>query len=397
MAGSSATEERLLVAAAEQTGLDDFGDDWFRGPLAAWAADLDDGVLNDTGRRFFTALAVQDLARRLRVLDVLRRNPEIDDVPIPPIVYITGLARSGTTLLHNLLALHEKARPVLRWELMEPVPPPEAATYRSDSRIAKVQATIDKRRGTDLERMHWVNANDPEECTWAFIDFVSLLAGAASGSMPRWGDFFQSANQVPAYRSYRRILQLLLWKNPPAHGGFLVLKAPQTAPHINDFAMVFPEARFVVTDRDPYRTLQSTVTLLAGLHASLTDPAFGLPQRLLDQNLEFTARSLEAITRYDAAARHPAVHVPYPALVADPVAQAIEVFELLPHPADGALGAKIEAFLAAQRAGARLAPPSRLPDIALSSDMVRSHASIAAYCELHGIGPETQRLTGTHA
>src|SRR5688500_8294834 len=124
MAASAATEERLLAAAAEQTGLDDFGDDWFRGPLAAWAAALDDGVLNDAGWRFFTALAVQDLARRLRVLDVLRRNPEIDDVPIPPIVYITGLARSGTTLLHNLLALHEKARPVLRWELMEPVPPP---------------------------------------------------------------------------------------------------------------------------------------------------------------------------------------------------------------------------------------------------------------------------------
>ena len=87
----------------------------------------------------------------------------------------------------------------------------------------------------------------------------------------------------------------------------------------------------------------------------------------------------------------------YPALVADPVAQAMEVFERLPHPADGALGPKIEAFLAAQKAGARLAPPSKLPDIPLSSEMVRSHAAIAAYCEVHGIGPETQRLTGTHA
>jgi hypothetical protein len=397
MAASATTEERLLGAAAEHTGLDDFGDDWFRGPLAAWAADLDDGVLTDAGRRFFTALAVQDLARRLRVLDVLRQNPEIDDVPIPPIVYITGLARSGTTLLHNLLALHDRARPMLRWELMEPVPPPEAATYRTDPRIAKVQASIDKRRGSDLERMHWVDATDPEECTWAFIDFVSLLAGAASASMPRWGAVFQNASQAPAYRSYRRILQLLLWKNPPPEGGFLVLKAPQTAPHIDDFAMVFPEARFVVTDRDPYRTLQSTVTLLAGLHAPFIDPASSLSQRLLDQNLQFTARSLEAIARYDAAARHPAVHVPYPALIADPVAQAIEVFEHLPHPPDGSLGAKIEAFLAAQKAGARLAPPSKLHDIAVSSDIVRSHPGIADYCELHRIGRETRRLTGTHA
>ncbi|MGH9186315.1 MAG: hypothetical protein ACRD0U_10955 [Acidimicrobiales bacterium] len=52
-----------------------------------------------------TELGIRDLERRLRVLDVLSRNPEIDEVEIPPIVCITGLARSGTTLLHNLLAL----------------------------------------------------------------------------------------------------------------------------------------------------------------------------------------------------------------------------------------------------------------------------------------------------
>jgi len=67
------------------------------------------------------SLAVRDVARRLRVLDTLRARPEIADVPLPPIVYITGLERSGTTLLHNLMALRADARALLRWELMEPV------------------------------------------------------------------------------------------------------------------------------------------------------------------------------------------------------------------------------------------------------------------------------------
>ena len=107
----------LLNAAKSATGLHDFGDDWFVGPLRAWATDLQQPNLTEFGRGFLRSLAVRDLARRLRVLHTLREHPEIAGVPIPRIVYITGLERSGTTLLHNLLALHPHARALLRWEL----------------------------------------------------------------------------------------------------------------------------------------------------------------------------------------------------------------------------------------------------------------------------------------
>ena len=60
-----------------------------------------------------------------QVADVLRRHPEIDRVVLPPIVYVTGTIRSGTTLCHNVMAQHVGAKPLLRWELMEPIPPPD--------------------------------------------------------------------------------------------------------------------------------------------------------------------------------------------------------------------------------------------------------------------------------
>jgi len=41
-------------------------------------------------------------------------RPEIGEVEIPPIIYVTGLERSGTTLLHNVLAAHENGRALLR-------------------------------------------------------------------------------------------------------------------------------------------------------------------------------------------------------------------------------------------------------------------------------------------
>jgi len=149
-----ATVENLKAQAVEKTQLGDFGDPWFEGPLAAWVHDLQSPALSEKGRSFFTRLAVNNLCRRLEVLECLKRDPEIGAVRIPPILYITGLERSGTTFLHNLLALHPLGRPLLRWELMFPTPPPEAATYRSDPRIAQVQASIEPLRGSKLEHMH---------------------------------------------------------------------------------------------------------------------------------------------------------------------------------------------------------------------------------------------------
>ncbi len=83
----------LLQAAEEQTGLAEWGDDWFLQPLSAWVDDLHSDHLNGAGRSFFTSLAVRDLSRRLEVIDTLHRHPEIDEVRIPPIVYITGTVR----------------------------------------------------------------------------------------------------------------------------------------------------------------------------------------------------------------------------------------------------------------------------------------------------------------
>jgi hypothetical protein len=266
------SEQELLAAAEARTGLSDWGDDWFRRPLAAWVEDLQSDHLNDAGRSFFTALAVRDLSRRLRVIDTLRRNPEIDDVTIPPIAYITGTVRSGTTLFHNAMSRHARAKALLRWELMEPVPPPERATADTDPRIAEVQVSIDKRRGTPLEAMHWVNADEPEECQWGFIDFVSLLAGAAGGCMLRWAEFVFSADYTAVFENYRRLVKLLIWRNPPPDGGFLVLKAPQVASHVEEFSSVFPEARFVVTARDPYRVFASGRAMVGGIvDAFITD------------------------------------------------------------------------------------------------------------------------------
>jgi hypothetical protein len=389
---TTADVDSILADAAEKAGLDDFGEPWFLGSLSAYAADLQQQNLTDVARQFLRSRAVHDLVRRLRVLDTLRQHPEIAAVPIPSIVYITGLERSGTTLLHNLLALHRDARVLRRWELVEPIPPPETSTYETDPRIARVQSQADMLRGTLLEHMHWVNAMDPEECVSGFIDAVSMLAWAAGPCMPSWWRFLTVADLRPAFESYRRVVQLLLWKHPIDSGGFLVLKAPQIARQVGQFADVFPEARFVFTDRDPYRCIVSLAVLGHGIaewfceRNPLTDD--GHRSKLTSDQVRSKLSSVAAFTTNEPSR---AMHVAYPDLVGAPVDV---IGDVLMTTADDQLPAKVVAYLERQRRGERVAPPAVLDSMGYDQASVWGDSVIRSYCDRFHIEPEHIRLTG---
>lgn len=392
-------DDRLSVAAIVEeaiaaTGIDDIGDDWFLRPLAAWADDLRNDNLTDTGRAFLRRLAVSDVRRRLEVFETIRQHPEILDVEVPPIVYITGLERSGTTILHNLLAQHGSLRPLLRWELMRPVPPPSAETYASDPRIADVQASIEPLRGSLLEQMHWVNADEPEECVWGFVDAIGMLGQAPMFCMPSWREFLFSQDPTPAFAHYRQVVQLLTWRNPVPAGGRLVLKAPQISRDIDRFAAVFPEAQFVVTDRDPFRALCSMLVM----GASLMEP-FCVRNPVGDpDDVDLVAGAgerLAGLARFGDEHPDRVVHVPYPSLASDPSGTAAALAAQLGLPSDPGFEPAMEEFLEAQRSGHRSAPPKQLDTMGLDHDRVWSVPGIAAYCARFAVEPERRRLTGT--
>ena len=60
------------------------------------------------------------LENRLRITDVLTRHPEIQEVVIDRPVFIIGIARSGTTILYEMLARDPRFRVLLGWEASQP-------------------------------------------------------------------------------------------------------------------------------------------------------------------------------------------------------------------------------------------------------------------------------------
>lgn len=394
---TEASVDSLKSAAVSKSGLDDFGDDWFEQPLAAWVEDLAGPALSSSGRAFLTRLAITNLCRRLEVVDCLKRNPEVADVPIPPILYITGLERSGTTLLHNLLALHPGARALLRWELTRPAPPPERGTFRTDPRIAEVQASLEPLRGTKLEKMHWVDAVDPEECTWGAYDCTGLLGRAPGVLMPTWDQWILDNDMTASYREYRLLIKLLTWRNPVENKGHLVLKCPQNARHIGSFSSVFPEAKFVFTHRDPYRTIVSVCALTEHINSSFTcdDSLYAPDGPGLRWAIGATERSLSRIAEFGRESRASLAHVQYPSLVAEPANVVRSVYTQVGIEESKEQQEKIHAFLEAQTRGKRAEPPADLPTYGLDRTEFTHRPIVAAYCRQFGVMPEMKRITGT--
>ncbi|MGD8863666.1 MAG: sulfotransferase [Myxococcales bacterium] len=389
------TLDELLHDAARRADLEDFGDPWFRQPLSAWLSDLPHPRLSDAGRQVLIRAAGQELVKRLRVLDTLTSHPEIAEVELPPIILISGYVRSGTTLLHNLMARHPGARALQRWELVRPTPPPRADSYQTDPRIARVQAAQDTLRGTLLERMHWINATDPEECTWGSYDCTGILGRGLSVATPAWSDWIVHHDLTPNFLGYRKLLQLLLWKCPAPPGGHLLLKCPQTAWHIDQFARVFPEARHVILHRDPRRSITSAATLVRANVQPVVDPDTFEWDHLGSSTLEGAAHCYERLLAFDAAPPTHLVHVRYADLMADADAATRQIYRQLDIPHAPVLTDRIRAYLESQRTGHRAAPPPDYRVAGLGAELIEAEPTVGRYIDHFNIQPEAKRLTDT--
>ncbi len=402
---SSSCEEAVLeemVAikreAARKTGLSDFGDPSFEGPLRAWIHDLRNPKINDFGRKFLRRLAVRDLRRRLEVLACLDQHPEILEVEIPPIVFITGAARTGSTLLHNLMATHPEGRALQRWELMEPLPPPQSESYATDPRIEVLQKSIEPLRGSRLEQMHWVNADEPDENAWAFLDCTGMLGRGVTPLMKSWARWPAENDFRATYRDFRKLVQLLLWKCPPPPQGHLVLKCVMATVKIAQFAEVFPEASFVLAHRDPFRSLVSS----CGTGDSICQPFLeGPPGPLhedgLRENEAFAAQKLvlQALMEFAPPESARVVNVRYADLMADAVATTRSVYEALGMKPPQDLQQRVEGYLEGQRAGKRAAPPRSLETFGYEADTVWNDPTVTEYCEFFGVARERSRMSDT--
>jgi hypothetical protein len=261
----------LLEVAHRQAGLNDFGDPSFLEPLRRLIESIGaEARLNPVGRLATRHDLIRLLVNRLQMEEDRKRNPGIAEEKIRRPIIITGLPRTGTTLLHSLLALDPASRVPLTWEIMYPSPPPETATYHTESRIALAERQISwfYRLVKGFNRIHPIGARLPEECLVIFSHSFLSYQFETTHRLPSYLDWLKVQDLRPAYEVHRRFLQHLQWR---CLGERWILKAPA---HMFDFEAMFwayPDACVVMTHRDPIEVTASNASLTATLRAAFSD------------------------------------------------------------------------------------------------------------------------------
>jgi hypothetical protein len=206
--------------------------------------------------------------------DTWKRHPEILRGEVRAPIFVLGLPRTGTSILHELLAQDPESRVATTWEVESPWPPPEASSYENDPRIAESErrlAGVD-RVLPEFKRIHRMGARLPQECVALTChDFASLVFHT-SHRLPTYQQWLDGADLGWVYESHRRQLQYLQWR---CRAGRWVLKSPGHLFALDALLRVYPDARIVQTHRDPLRVLVSTVHLvsvLRGLASDRVDP-----------------------------------------------------------------------------------------------------------------------------
>ena len=268
-------ENSLLAEARSNTGLDDFGDDgWIEHFRVLIRSIEDEAKLNFMGRILTRNEFIQYLENRLRIQDQYTRHPEIDEQVIHEPVMILGHGRTGTTILHEVMSTDPQFRIVKRWEAMFPCPPPEAETYESDARIERADRliTIFDRITPEWKAMHKFGGNLPVECAeYLYASFLSNVF-VFSFQIPSYAEYLAKQDVGETIRWHQRYLKLLQWKYKKDHW---LLKNPLWIDHIPRVLETYPDAKIVLTHRDPITVSDSFVNVMGTIFWWRTDDPWG--------------------------------------------------------------------------------------------------------------------------
>ena len=270
LSGSLKTDA-LIRQAKRKTGLADFGDDGHLLALETLVESINrEARLTAMGRLIQKSRLASALTHRLRIEDLFRRHPEIHETDLGKIVLITGLQRTGTTLLHRLLNVLPGVRGVSAAEALDPVPASEAKGRGEKARRRRAMLTqrAISYLSPEFMAVHPIDHNEPEEDVMLLdLNFMSQSAEAMM-HVPSYSYWLESQDHTRTYEYFRRVLKALCWQRPSK---YWVLKTPHHMEYLDVFLKVFPEATVVQTHRDPRIALASFCSMVAHGRGLLSD------------------------------------------------------------------------------------------------------------------------------
>ena len=243
------------------------GEEDFLEPLELFLNDLkNEASLNTFGSIGIRQNIINKLQTRAKLYALV--NQESLPPPSMPLV-ITGLPRSGTTFLLDLLHCDTRYRGPLAWEIFYPLP---LATTKKQTRARIRRTNFDFRMikvaVPNFDSIHPLHAEHPEECQLITSLDLRSIHFAYMARVPNYENYIKTCNFSSAMLWHSRFLSALERNNKP---DTWLLKDPWHIQHIPEFLSAYPKACFVFTHRNPIEAIPSISSLSAGIRFGLSN------------------------------------------------------------------------------------------------------------------------------
>jgi len=315
-----------VYAAMEETSrvtrLTDWGETEFLVPLSRLIESFIEQYRQDQKKGIqFQSTIKALLANRLFIQDTLKKHPEIEATLISRPIFVIGLARTGSTLLHRLISEDENCRILLYWEMLYPFTSthmglnnPKTSIEIANMRLKEMYNSI-----PNLHHFHETGAELPEECMMLLRHTFCSMSIVSEWQLSDFGRWFIEQDLTPSYRYYKKLLQILMWHQPKQ---FMALKCPSHLINLNAILNVFPDANFVWVHRHPNEAIPSFFSLLSAFWRNqISDSSFK------DLVIEYSVQSAETgMNMQEKIPGNQFINISYKQLVKHPVDTVREIY-----------------------------------------------------------------------
>jgi len=232
----------------------------------------DEGGANPFGSLAAKTLFERTLYGRLKMEQVLADNPEIEETEIKEPVFIIGMPRTGTTILHAMMHKDPANRSPLAWECLLPYPAPTPGNYTDNAQIKRVEKDFEQlfKLVPDFQLKHYMTADSPQEClAITALDFNSFQP-TVQFYIPSYMNWFvNESDQLSTMHFHKRFLQYL--QSGGVKSERWLLKTPVHLMRLPELFEVYPDARIIMTHRHPAKIVASTASLISSVRSLYGD------------------------------------------------------------------------------------------------------------------------------
>lgn len=372
----------LMSLARRRTGLSDFGDPPVEPALSILTASLEEEAgLHALGRFLMRGHILNILETRLRLAAIWQGPAKSVTAPIEKPIFVTGMPRSGSTFLHELLFQDPENRSPRVWEVMFPIPAPQPNLPDHHWRMRRADMNLwwFRRFAPGADEVYPVRAVTPHECvaihsyTFMSEEFVTTCR------VPSYEHYVRTTGLLPAYTWQKRFLQHLQSRSPLKRW---VLKAPDHLYALDELFSVFPDALVIQTHRNPIDVLKSSMQLIEVIQRLFARPD---RERLQEREARILAETLERSIRFrdqnpELAGRF--LDLNYSEIVSDPLGTVRRIYQHLDCPLTDIAIQRMRQFISTRTRYHRKHNPS-LAD--LGFDVSTETRRFQNYCRRFGI------------